>query len=296
MECPCCSMPWSSELYIPRILSCGHTICEPCAKNLFKICKIHCQICKSYHSFNIERQFDDSDESFSSKCINSMSKNFTLLSLITSRSSAINQRSNEIEDIDVHMCEDHNLPLHSFTEKPYSILCDKCIEEISEYDLIIKPIPEISNYFTEKLKEIPANLTSNRKECEDMIQNYLTLENHFNAFNLFLEEAKNDIRQQLEDAITEQALANRKEKKKNKAKKLLIKELKGQYEFLEGLEENDLVKHIESLESLLDKSNPPQEKSEKTCLSINTNKALFASIQDILNLSYEINIKKNTNF
>ena len=29
-----------------------------------------------------------------------MSKNFTLLSLITSRSSAINQRSNEIEDID----------------------------------------------------------------------------------------------------------------------------------------------------------------------------------------------------
>jgi hypothetical protein len=32
MECEKCLSPWDTEIHIPKILSCGHTICQNCIK------------------------------------------------------------------------------------------------------------------------------------------------------------------------------------------------------------------------------------------------------------------------
>jgi preprotein translocase subunit SecA len=52
MECEKCKCPWDIETHIPRILACGHTICQNCIEEIFnkiifedKLFK--CPICNS---------------------------------------------------------------------------------------------------------------------------------------------------------------------------------------------------------------------------------------------------------
>jgi DUSP domain len=303
MECPRCNYEWSSEKYVPRILSCGHTICEVCSKDLFKVCKIQCPVCSGYNQFSIDRQFDDSDDSYSRKCIETMSKNFTLLSIINEKASG-NKNKLKNDSLEVQICEDHDLPMHSYTEKPYSLLCDKCIEEIQDYGLNILPIPEVTKYFDDILGEILENLSNQKQESEVILDNYARLEKaeleknekildtHFKIFHENVEETENEMTEKIEKLLLEQQEANSNCIQSINDKKLLIHDLEAQCNYFEELEDNELVKWSESFTNLLEKSKPPSEPSEKLSVCVQPNKIILGSIKELLDNSYRIDIKK----
>lgn len=221
MECPECLNTWNSDEYIPRILNCGHSLCDPCTFRSFSVSKIICPACKSPNIFTIERQFNDTDKSYASKCINTMPKNFSLLSFVCSRPSISPGFSPNLRKVKtfVHeisfgqMCDEHELPIHSYTEKPHSLLCDFCIDEISEYGLIIKPLPEVVNFLREsldsasrslikkhmELNQITASLEKKNNDENQKSNN--KLEEHFNNLKKCLHkiyvEAKSNLNQML---------------------------------------------------------------------------------------------------
>ena len=299
MECPICVNEWSSELYIPRVLNCGHTICEVCANEFFAICKIKCRICLKFHNFSIDRQHDDSDSSYKKKCIESMSKNFSLLSLKDVGQIA---KIEENESLEFSLCEEHNLPIHSYTERPYSFLCDICIEGIADYRLAIHPMPEIHDYFSNIVSEISKNLESQKKESENIGQNYSKIEknelkrvdeklaNHFLSFYSSLEEIKTEVFNKLDIALAEQNLAYKQQSDIRDSKKKFICDLKFQLNSIESLEESELAKNCENLENLLKTSDFKPEPTERLNILLYTKKAVMTSIHDLLNSSYEIKI------
>ena len=303
MECPGCSNAWNSEENIPRILQCGHTMCERCVINLFKGCQVQCQACEIPHIFSLDREFDDSDSAFISKCINTMSKNFTLLSLALSKST--NQV--EIEEVEFQMCEEHSLPLHSYTEKPESNLCDRCIEEVKHLGLVIKPIPEVSNYFADTMQQISKNLAAQRLDCESILA-YTKLEkselekaekhiwDYFQQFKLSLEEIKQTFCQLLDQALSNQSQHTSATKKSLESQHSLIRDLEAEYKYFEDLDDKELVKWSESFTGLLEKSRVPPRPVEYYCITVQTNKALLSSLKEMLGSSYEISIGSKSEF
>lgn len=306
MECYKCRNIWDSELHIPRILSCGHTFCEICMRKNFKLCQIQCEACQKVHIFSIDRQFDDTDSAYIEKCISSMSKNFTLLSLTSARPSLPELLPSKSQEFEFPMCEEHNLPLHSFTEKPDSNLCDKCIEEIADLGLEIKPIREVSEYFSNTIEEISRNLAKQRKDCEILMVNSNSeknklesaeseLSSYFARFKLTLEEVSVAFAKQLEQAVYDQFQINLVSKESSELAQELLKELEGNLRYFEELNDADLSKCSEALMLLLEKSNSKQRRSESTYLSLHTNKAILSSIKELFNSSYEISVKTFAN-
>jgi hypothetical protein len=86
MECDVCLIEWDVNVHIPRILSCGHTICEACLISMFKKSKTNELFCPSC----MKKQKEIVDETDIKKLI----KNICLLRIaekIESRKTAMSQ-------------------------------------------------------------------------------------------------------------------------------------------------------------------------------------------------------------
>lgn len=306
MECPKCCSPWNSQERIPRILSCGHSICELCAKDQFRDCKIICSSCQCPHIFAVDRLFNETDDEYVDKCMSSLSKNFTLLSLISTQASepeSLNEHSFELQ-----FCEEHNLPVHSFTEKPFSLVCDKCIEEIAEYNLVVKPLPEVTHYVNQTIKDISYNLKKQHQECESVLESYTRMtksekesavnkiNEYFTQFYTCLDGIKTEFKGELDQILEAQMAVNEKAIIASEERTNFIQYIDAQYNYLKGLQDHEIVRYSETFENLLDKIRQPHDNTETVSVSLTPNKAKVSAISSLLDSSYEFSIKKAVDF
>lgn len=302
MECPSCHSPWSSEDHIPRILPCGHTICESCCISRFIYSKILCQECNTYHKFEIDRDFSDTDDEFLFKCINTLSKNFTLLSIINSNKG----NDEKIEEFEFEYCEEHNLPLHSLTVKPDSLLCDICVEEVSEMGLEIRSLEYVEVYFNGIIEKALENLRGKKRKIENVIERI----EFYDADEG--EKAEESVSQYFDELLE---FVNRNELELEKKVEIKGAELKGingkiqvqlgnireelvnfqaKFEYLSYLAEDELVRNTEICDSLALASNSTNLPNigDLKSLQFSSNKAKIAKLSNLLEGSYKILLKK----
>ncbi|CAG9331926.1 unnamed protein product [Blepharisma stoltei] len=313
MECPECLNTWNSEEIIPRILNCGHSLCDPCAHRLFSISQLICPTCNSPNVFTIERQYNDTDISYANKCINTMPKNFSLLSLVCSRPS-INPGFSPARKVKTFAheitfgqhCEEHDLPIHSYTEKPYSLLCDECLEEIADLGLIIKPLPEIVNFMRDSLEEALTNITKKKSDLNRMKMNLgrlgsdesqksiEKLEEHFQMLKKSLQKIYNDAKTNLNQMLQQQQ-----EEAEFKLTSLetiqgSLREFEARLLDLESLKDEQIVSWAEEIPKILAEISipSPEISPDINILTLSINRACYESLKDVIAQSYEIHVEE----
>lgn len=197
MECDICLLEWDPSSRIPRLLNCGHSFCERCLKSILakyisKNEKFHCPNCKLCQKIESEEDISNLIKNYGllsiaekigeRKTINSNRQSTQSFSLNRENqtkpkylyeSSLLEEvnKSNKIPKFDIEKkCRKHKLPLHSFVEENFNLLCDKCI---SENHKTAKPIPGI---FSELRKNIDS---SELKAC--------IMKNELKRLKIFLE-------------------------------------------------------------------------------------------------------------
>lgn len=108
-------------------------------------------------------------------------------------------------------CAEHDLLIHSFTVKPFSMVCDRCIQEISNYKLQIKPFPQVveraradlkkANEILQKKKDTYYGIKLENPEAKSqgLIQQ---LEEHFQSLKLNLAQTALSSKTQLLSLIS----------------------------------------------------------------------------------------------
>lgn len=191
MECPICFYAWNKETAMPCILNCGHSICIKCSKDLVVNGQIACPTCSNPTIFQVKRLENESNPGFAERCIETLTKNHTLLSLIPQKTIVRSQT----RDFRFGMrCKKHDLLIHSYVTRPYSMLCDKCLDDIKGFNLNIVPFPEVLETCREKLRQIRVNMNTLKEalETEKVEEKDLKkdLENHFVRVSDQLQEAE----------------------------------------------------------------------------------------------------------
>lgn len=106
MECPICMEQYDDKIKIPKNLTCGHTICEPCLRKVHDAFQtLCCPICK--------KVIDVTN-------INDIPKNFALLNMIETNKKDSGK-----------MCQIHQLQIKWFCEDCKKGSCDECHTEHS---------------------------------------------------------------------------------------------------------------------------------------------------------------------
>jgi hypothetical protein len=302
MECPDCHLPWSSTEVVPRILSCGHTLCEACALRRFDSTRVLCQECRVFHVFALDRDFSETDKDYSSRCIGSLSKNFTLLSIASA-----NRNSNDVADFELEICEEHNLPLHSFSVKPESELCDECLQDVQDLGLDIRPIPKVCEYFDGLIKKLAKIMNGHLEKIDQFLdkrrnnENFEkfkaeeTISNFFDGFFTAGDSVLEDVERQLKGKIRDIEENNRKVREQVGIRKEILGNLISQVKYLDSLSDEDLVQKAEICENLLSTTRPLEELLTVKSLSFSSNKAKLMKLKSIIENSYKISLKKYLN-
>ena len=305
MECPNCCSVWSSDFYIPRILNCGHSVCEKCCYSTFEKSSLVCPVCKAVHSFNLDRNFNDTDQVYTQKCVETMSKNFTLLSLISSRPTlSPGQKPSYQWDLSLdQMCPEHDLPIHSYTEKPYSLLCDVCLEEISGFKLVVKPIPEVVTFLREKLDDTAKSLNDKKHELQQAMRvlNHSAKEealqqmgNYFKNMKLELQNFYKQSKENLKELIAKQETKAQKYTETVQQLKDKLKASDKQCSEFESIPDYQVVSYTNEVNQLLEEVSVPFLLEEPQQLSIQVNPACYEQLKEMITNSVEISLDEET--
>lgn len=167
MECPVCLNNWEEHEFTPLLLVCGHSLCTQCVFSLITRTSLDCPSCYHQHSFEISKKPDEDTTDFKNRCIRTMTRNMTLLSLISSRPSVVRPMPKEPQTARKYSkgqrCPDHHEPIVCFTDRPFSYLCLSCIEEVKHMSLMIKPIPEV-------IDQLRGNIKTTLQSCARKLQ------------------------------------------------------------------------------------------------------------------------------
>lgn len=201
--------------------------------------------------------------------------------------------SNQIEDFPISICEEHNLPIHSYTEKPESELCDECINEVSGMGLTIKPLPKLLQYLDQLIETILQNFRKNKEKSENFINSYKLNENSETGKARGFVESFYQKLLNICDEVTDEKFKNFASlaqiiADKNKVvkevvdkRKSEIRKLELQMAYLRELNNEDLVRNVEGIERIL---NDVQfdEVEPVDCLSFVPSKKFIGKISNLV--------------
>ncbi|CAG9332517.1 unnamed protein product [Blepharisma stoltei] len=308
MECPVCLNNWNPETTIPKILKCGHSLCQACVLQLYHNEQISCPSCTGLHIFKISRLPNESELEYSFRCIESLPRNFTLLSLVISKPSpAIRRTKTSIishREFRYGMkCPEHNLMIHSYTAKPFSMLCDKCIQEISSYKLQVHPFPQVvekaredlkkANDVLQKKKEIYFGLKIENldNKSQGLIQQ---LEEHFQTLKINLNQAAVSSKTQLQSLISAHDQENKEVIDTINKESENIEKITGTLQLLMEKDDAGIAKaHKEVLKLVEDSVEPlPEITCPSLNININLNQASIAAFEELLQNSFSFKFKQ----
>lgn len=155
MECPSCSSRWDMDNHLPRTSVCGagHIICHSCCLQRLDNSLFTC-ICSNAYKIEGVRELNETDLQYKTRCIKVLPPNdqFILMMVDTGTSS---QKPNKVEELRPgFMCEDHREPIHSYAEKPFTFVCNRCkYEEYKEINLTYREIPQVVSHLRNQLNE-----------------------------------------------------------------------------------------------------------------------------------------------
>jgi hypothetical protein len=158
MECPVCLNFWEEQEFTPLLLICGHTLCVQCVSSLIAGDILTCPSCYAKHCFEVSKKLDEDEPSYKRRCIGTMTRNMTLISLIASRPSLVQPQPKVPKSgrkfTKGMRCPEHHELIVFCTERPFSYCCLLCVEEVKHMSLQIKPIPEVVEYLQTSLKTV----------------------------------------------------------------------------------------------------------------------------------------------
>mmetsp|Transcript_30083 Transcript_30083/g.53338 ORF Transcript_30083/g.53338 Transcript_30083/m.53338 type:complete len:490 (+) Transcript_30083:15-1484(+) len=167
MECPVCLNNWEEHEFTPLLLICGHSLCAQCVFSLISGSSLACPSCYQQHAFETSKKPEEDLADYKRRCIRTMTRNMTLLSLISSRPSLVQPQPKKATSGRKYSkgqrCPDHHELIVCFTDRPFSYLCLQCIEEVKHMNLQIKPIPEV-------VDQLQANIKTTLTGCARKLQ------------------------------------------------------------------------------------------------------------------------------
>ena len=242
MECDICLTEWDPNKRIPRLLSCGHTFCQECLKQMFNKCKkekkkFQCPTCntiqdnlyeekdilsliKNYNLLQIAEKIEE--RKTTNRGTNASIQNILPINLndresITSKNNnIINPRNSQKFFFDINRkCAKHNLVIHSYAAGTNILFCDKCIEETKMSTL---PLPNAIKDLRRRVdsSQLKACITKNQiSQLKRFFESYLIefekensskIEELFSYFNKIIEYFHNSAKQLLSQCVSEQKL------------------------------------------------------------------------------------------
>lgn len=293
MECPICFYNWNPESTVPIILTCGHSICLECCSSLFNKNQVICPSCSLSNTFPlVKRSESESEDSYKSRCINSLTKNYTLLNAIPSR--ATNNKGREFKY--GMKCKKHNLLIHSYVSRPYSMLCDSCLEDIRGLTLTVIPFPEVVQKCKENLEILQSNISNLESSLsglnlnsEETVQS--EVKKHFAGIRQQLNDSKSQALENLYSTIQEHKEKQKKRLARLQESKNLILKHEKDLEKLEKKTISEKIKQKQALENLILTSNSAF--NEETCgfiLDINIEQEIVKVFKDFVSSSVNVKI------
>ena len=293
MDCHKCKTNWNNSSTVPLVLHCGHSLCRSCCTSVMSDTGIVCAKCSRSTSFPIVRDIMKSDSEFYMECINTLLKNETLVELMSQlpRNSFKNRRSFAVGD----ECEEHRKPIHSYTRKPFSMLCDDCLLEIRGLDLEVIPYPEVvrltKNTLESAMKKFESNITFLSQQFNNIREGHLDpserevrqrLEEHFNIIKSGLEQAHITARNTLAKLVADE------EKQHNDIRNTAVDSLRDidnkEHEIMSmlNMSDTDLVERYSEVERLVQESKRPvnnyMRPDKSIDLIINPNSDTFSQL------------------
>jgi hypothetical protein len=207
MECDVCLIEWDPIIHIPRLLACGHTLCESCLISILKMAKskntdFFCPNC-------MNKQKEIKEE----KDIKLLVKNINLLrivekietrksimqqsfcgganntkldqssQLLSNRSILAKQVENEYKTIlntNEITCKKHGLIIHSFASGSNQQFCSVCLKDASIKTL---PLPTYIKEFKRKLDSSQMKLSLIKQEIEKLQIFFTSYQDEFEKTN-----------------------------------------------------------------------------------------------------------------
>ena len=241
MECDICLTEWDPNKRIPRLLSCGHTFCQECLKQMLLKSKkekknFQCPTCntiqeniieekdilkliKNYNLLQIAEKIEE--RKTTNRGTNASIQNIKPLNLkdrdsITSKNNIVNPRNSQKFFFDINRkCAKHNLVIHSYAAGTNILFCDKCIEETKMSTL---PLPNAIKDLRRRVdsSQLKACITKNQiSQLKRFFESYLIefekensskIEELFSYFNKIIEYFHNSAKQLLSQCVSEQKL------------------------------------------------------------------------------------------
>ena len=315
MECPVCLNLWNVEEYVPRILGCGHSLCQSCIAQLISPPKIECPTCSFQHNFSVPKQSNEPSAGYATRCVESLSKNFTLISLLDSKARPTQPKKPVVvPEPDAagrtftigQKCPEHKLMIHSFTERPYSLLCDRCIEGISDLRLAIRPFPQVVAACRSTLEQVGDLLKTRQDGCTQISQGLIAqsqvsyqevtqqLEEHFQILKLRLQEIYQEAKTEFTNLVAgrKEELDLRQASLKSVAEALSRTD--SEFRSLDGLTDAQLVSQFERVNQLLGRTQAPLPDIETSWsrIQLRVNAPAYESLRELLLSSYQLTMEK----
>ena len=293
MECPICFFNWNSESTMPLILACGHSLCLECCKSLYTKQQVVCPSCSFSTQFlNLKPDDSEPEESFKSRCIESLTKNYTLLNAVPVR-----MTSNKLRQFKYGMkCKKHDRLIHSYVVKPFSMLCDDCLDDIRGINLTVVPFPEVvqrcrSNLelISGKIQEAQESISSLNLESEHTIQE--EVKKHFAGIRQKIIEAKSSALEKIYDIVLEHKEKDKKAFLKMEENRTFVKKSEQELKKLANLSISEKIQKKQYLETLLATSSAIHpENLNSFVLDISVEKEIFKVFKDFVLGSMNVKI------
>ena len=250
--CKICLFPYDNDERIPRVINCGHTLCDYCLINIKKQQKVECPFCKKYYDK-----------------IKEFPVNFEILNFINNRR------------ID-HYCSKHkNENLNFYCSIDRIMICQLCLlnnhighEIVKPNDSEIGESIKFANYFKDFYSKFMNIKYNNQKLLKE---NFIVLDRKFEKMSNSLKEIR--------DMIKFQFYSQQKETNNRiNLLELLDKQIKQEYQNIKNGKESKFSKNI--LESYIEHENFFNVlKNKNLCLNQNEHfllvKSCIESLKDV---------------
>jgi hypothetical protein len=284
MECDVCLIEWDSVVHIPRLLSCGHTLCESCLISILKMARskstdFFCPNCMNKQkeireekdikslvkNINLLRIVEKIETRKSNMQLSSFCGNNTRLdqSLLSNRS-ILKEEGGYKTILNTYeiTCKKHGLIIHSFGIGTNQQYCSVCLKEAGVKSL---PLPTYVKEFKRKMDSSRVRASLIRQELEKLQMFFLSYQDEFEKTNsdkideLFgfltklIQFNHNTAKTVLQQCKKEQDVQI--ETKLKEMEDLLkeLKDMEGMLSDISKLEENEYIEHNDKLNEVFQK-------------------------------------------